>query len=228
MTALVAVESVTKTYASPLRVAALEATSLRIRQGETIAIMGPSGSGKSTLLSLLGGLDRPTSGRIFFRGDDISLMRDAELASLRAFQLGFVFQQFHLVEHLSVQENVAAGLLYRGVPFRRRRDAAATAIDRVGLSHRLTHRTAQLSGGERQRVAIARAIIGRPSLVLADEPTGNLDSANGENIMELLTGLADETTAVVVVTHDASIASGLARTVTLKDGRIINDTAARS
>jgi putative ABC transport system ATP-binding protein len=228
MTALVAVESVTKTYASPLRVAALEATSLRIRQGETIAIMGPSGSGKSTLLSLLGGLDRPTSGRIFFRGDDISLMRDAELASLRAFQLGFVFQQFHLVEHLSVQENVAAGLLYRGVPFRRRRDAAATAIDRVGLSHRLTHRTAQLSGGERQRVAIARAIIGRPSLVLADEPTGNLDSANGENIMELLTGLADETTAVVVVTHDASIASGLARTVTLKDGRIINDTAACS
>jgi putative ABC transport system ATP-binding protein len=221
---LAVLDRVGMVYRSPVPFTALTEATLRIDAGETVAVVGPSGSGKTTLLSILGGLERPTAGSVLFAGHDLSALADRDIAALRAFGIGFVFQQFHLIEHLSVLENVATGLLYRGGAASGRRSAALTALERVGLAHRAGERVTHLSGGERQRVAIARAVSGRPRLVLADEPTGNLDSVNGRAVMELLCGLADETTAVIVVTHDPGVAAGLGRTVTVVDGRISSDT----
>jgi len=187
--------------------------------------MGPSGSGKSTLLSLLGTLERPSAGVVLVGGEDTSTMPDGALAALRSERIGFVFQQFHLLEHLEVLDNVATGLLYRGVRARARRYAAEQALESVGLGSRLKHRPAQLSAGERQRVAIARAVVGAPAVILADEPTGNLDTATGAEIIELLAGLADARTTVVVVSHDASVAARMGRQVQVLDGRIVHDSA---
>ncbi|MEY9951523.1 ABC transporter ATP-binding protein [Leifsonia sp. EB34] len=223
---LVALDRAGMVYRSPVPFTALADATLRIDAGETVAVVGPSGSGKTTLLSILGGLERPTTGSVHFAGHDLSALADGEIAALRAFGIGFVFQRFHLIEHLTVLENVATGLLYRGRPAAERRATARVALERVGLGPRVDERVTHLSGGERQRVAIARAVSGSPRLVLADEPTGNLDSVNGRAVMELLVSLADEETAVVVVTHDPRVAAGLARTVAVVDGRIVSDTGA--
>jgi len=217
---------VTKSYPPPTAVTALSDVDLRIYIGQTVAITGPSGSGKSTMLNLLGTLERPTSGVIRVAGADTSAMTDRQLSGIRATRIGFVFQQFHLLEHLTVLDNVATGLLYRGLDARRRRAAAAIAIEQVGLGARGRHRPAQLSGGERQRTAIARAVAGRPAVVLADEPTGNLDTATGGDIIALLAGLASPDTTVVVITHDLSIAARMQRQVALRDGRIVHDSDA--
>jgi len=215
---------VTKTYPGSPPVSALASADLRISAGERVAVLGPSGSGKSTLLHILGTLDRPTSGVIRVTGRDISALSDAEVSAIRGHQLGFVFQQFFLLDHLDAVGNVALGLLYRGGGARQRRLAAIGALEQVGLGHRLGHRPPELSGGERQRVAIARAVAGQASVVLADEPTGNLDSATGAGIIALLTEIASEGTAVVVVTHDAGIAAAMDRRVEMRDGRILSDT----
>jgi putative ABC transport system ATP-binding protein len=189
-----------------------------------VAVTGASGAGKSTLLSILGTLERPTSGVVRIAGVDTSAMSDPQLSGVRATSLGFVFQQFFLLEHLSVLDNVATGLLYRGLPAAVRRQRATEALHQVGLAERIGHRAGQLSGGERQRVAIARAVVGRPAVLLADEPTGNLDSATGADITDLLVGLADEHTTVVVITHNADVAAAMARQVHLRDGRIVADS----
>jgi putative ABC transport system ATP-binding protein len=189
-------------------------------------VLGPSGSGKSTLLHVLGTLERPSQGSVRVAGREVSALPDAELSAVRAYRLGFVFQQFHLIDHLDAVQNVALGLLYRGVAAAQRRTAAVAALERVGLGHRLGHRAAQLSGGERQRVAIARAVAGRPDVVLADEPTGNLDSAAGAEIIALLAGLTEDGTAVVVVTHDQAVAASMDRRVLMRDGRIVADSRA--
>ena len=199
---------------------------LTIRAGERTAIVGPSGSGKTTLLHVAGTLERPTRGSVRIGGEEVSGLSDAAVSGLRARRLGFVFQQFHLLDHLDAVQNVALGLLYRGIPARRRRAAAVAALDRVGLGGRLGHRPGQLSGGERQRVAIARAVIGKPDVVFADEPTGNLDSAAGSDIVALLAGLAEDGTAVVVVTHDQAVAAAMDRHVQMRDGRIVADDGA--
>ena len=225
MSTVLELRGVTKSYPPPTAVTALYDVDLRIRVGQTVAITGPSGSGKSTLLNLLGTLERPTSGVIRVAGADTSAMTDRQLSGIRATRIGFVFQQFHLLEHLSVLDNVATGLLYRGLDARRRRAAAAIAIEQVGLGARGRHRPAQLSGGERQRTAIARAVAGRPAVVLADEPTGNLDTTTGGEIIMLLAGLASPDTTVVVITHDPSIAARMHRQVALRDGRIVYDSA---
>jgi putative ABC transport system ATP-binding protein len=224
MSAVVELSDVTKTYPPPASVTALADANLVLTTGESVAVTGPSGSGKSTMLSLLGTLERPTSGVVRFAGVDISTLSDPHLSGLRAWHIGFVFQQFFLLDHLSVLENVATGLIYRGLAARERRSAAQDALERVGLSQRTAHRPSQLSGGERQRAAIARAIVGRPMLVLADEPTGNLDSATGAAIITLLAGLADDLTAMVVITHDPVVASSMDRRVHLRDGRICSDS----
>ncbi|WP_263731480.1 ABC transporter ATP-binding protein [Cellulomonas sp. SG140] len=226
MSAAVELCDVTKTYPTPNAVTALDRVTLQLGTGETVAITGPSGSGKSTALNVLGTLERPTSGVVRIAGASTSSLSDGELSGLRAWHIGFVFQQFFLLDHLSVLDNVAQGLLYRGLGSRDRRAAAEAALARVGLAERLSHRPQELSGGERQRVAIARAVVGRPTLLLADEPTGNLDSATGAAIVALLAGLADERTTIVVITHDADVAAAMDRHVRLRDGRIVDDTAA--
>ncbi|NEN06634.1 ABC transporter ATP-binding protein [Diaminobutyricibacter tongyongensis] len=226
MSYVVELAAVSKSYPPPTPVEALVDVSLRIGTGETVAITGPSGSGKSTLLNILGTLEAPTSGQVTIDGIDASSLGDDSLSALRANRIGFVFQQFHLLRHLSILDNVATGLLYRGGSTKERRAAARDALDRVGLAGRSGHRPAQLSGGEQQRAAIARAIVGSPSIVLADEPTGNLDSVSGDLVMELLRGLAGLHTTVVVITHDALVASAMHRRVALRDGRIVDDSAA--
>ncbi len=215
--------SVTKLYGTASPVRALDDVSLAVGQGEFVAVVGASGSGKSTLMNIIGTLDRPTSGQVLIEGTAANKLSDTRLAGLRSARIGFVFQQFHLLEGIDVVNNVATGLLYRGVSKRQRRSLATDALERVGLGHRINHKPPQLSGGERQRVAIARAIVGDPAIVLADEPTGNLDSSTSAEIVALLEELNNDGATIIVITHDRDIAARMARKVSLDDGKIVGD-----
>lgn len=217
---------VSREYGEPPTVA-LAGIDLVVRKGELLAIVGPSGSGKSTLLNLIGTLDRPSTGEMRFEGQTIAQLSDTELSALRAHAIGFVFQQYHLEDGMTALDNVAAGLLYTGITLDERRKRAEHALARVGLANRLGHTPRQLSGGQRQRVAIARAVVGDPKLLLADEPTGALDSKAGAAVMGILHELHAEGTTVIVITHDATLAARFPRRISLFDGQIIEDTSAR-
>jgi len=223
-------DAVTKVYGEQregaARVSALRGVSFSVRRGELVAIVGPSGSGKSTLLHVMGTLERPSGGVVRIGGVDAARLGDRALSRLRAREIGFVFQRFFLAEHATVRENVADGLLYAGVPAAERDARADEALDRVGLAHRATFRPTALSGGERQRVAIARALVGRPAIVLADEPTGNLDSVTGASIMALLRELHDGGATILMITHDAALADRLPRRIRMLDGQVVSDAGA--
>ncbi|MGL5851601.1 MAG: ABC transporter ATP-binding protein [Phycicoccus sp.] len=216
---------VTKEYPTDPVTRVLHGIDLQIGRGELAAVVGPSGSGKSTLLNIIGTLDRPTAGRVVVAGLDSSELDDDDLSALRSTEIGFVFQQFFLLSGMSTVDNVADGLLYSGMALSARRERAVETLERVGLGHRLGHNPEKLSGGERQRVAIARALVGQPSIVLADEPTGNLDSRSSAAVMDLLHELHDEGATILVITHDLSIAAELPRRISVRDGRIEHDSA---
>jgi putative ABC transport system ATP-binding protein len=219
------VDGVTKIYPSQPPVTALRGVSFAVRPGELAAIVGPSGSGKTTLLHLMGTLDRPSSGVVRLAGIDVAALDDREVAQLRAARIGFVFQQFFLAEHETVLDNVADGLLYAGIRLAERRRQALDALDLVGLAARSGARPTQLSGGQRQRVAIARALAGQPDIVLADEPTGNLDQATGQSILGLLEALHGHGVTIMIITHDQGIAARLPRRIEMLDGRVVADSA---
>jgi putative ABC transport system ATP-binding protein len=224
MTTLVLeIDAVTKTYPSQPPVQALRGVSFAVSQGELVAIVGPSGSGKTTLLHVMGTLDRPSTGTVRLTGLDVAALSDRELSTLRATQIGFVFQQFFLAEHQTVLDNVADGLLYTGVRQAQRREQAREALNLVGLDDRFTARPTQLSGGQRQRVAIARALVGQPAIVLADEPTGNLDSATGQSILALFHELHERGATIVIITHDRHVAERMPRQIEMLDGHIVAD-----
>jgi len=220
---LLELEGVSRVYGEEIEVYALRDVSLSIYPGDFMSIVGPSGSGKSTMLGLLGVLDLPTSGTIRIAGQDVSALDDARRSRLRGDSIGFVFQQFHLIPHLSAVGNVETALLYRDMSARQRRDRAFAALDRLGLSARADHRPVQMSGGEQQRVALARAIVTDPLMILADEPTGALDSVNAAHVLEIFKGLESPERAVVMVTHDPTVAGTARRKVTMRDGQIVAD-----
>jgi putative ABC transport system ATP-binding protein len=226
VSAVLELDRVTKVYGEQPPVAALRGVSFSVQPGELVAVVGPSGSGKSTLLHVMGTLEPPSSGVVRIGGTDAAQLDDGALSQLRATQIGFVFQRFFLAEHATARENVADGLLYAGAPAAERYERADEALERVGLSHRATFKPTKLSGGERQRVAIARALIGRPAIVLADEPTGNLDMSTGASIMELIRELNAAGATIVMITHDGDLAEQLPRQIRIVDGRVVSDVEA--
>lgn len=220
------IRDVIKTYGGTPPVHALDGVSMIVQPGEMLAVVGPSGSGKSTLLNMMGSLDRPTSGSVWIEGTDTSELTDDQLTAIRGQRIGFVFQRFFLLAGVSALDNVANGLLYTGTPLQTRRDAAKSALEQVGLGHRLDHVPSELSGGETQRVAVARALVQQPAVILADEPTGNLDSRSSAAVMDLFRSLHDRGRTVIIISHDTRIAESLPRQVEVLDGRIRSDSIA--